>query len=541
MHGQRLGNLAEMTEEHANPHLPSRNRPPLRGGIGIPPAKTSTGGNRLAAAPVGRSGAIQPDKAEGEAAVRLSLLLVDDDLPVLKACGEIAAGMGFDVRAVASASEARAHILSHSPDVVLMDLKMPAGGLSLLEEIRSRRPRSSIVVMTAFATVTSAIEAMRIGATDYLTKPFAMDELTGVLERAGQHRTFELESSRIQRQIKSEKDGLLLGVSPEMAKLHRIVQKVAPANHPVLILGESGTGKEAVGRAIHNSGPHASRKFTMLECGQLSPAVLESELFGYARNPNTGESRAKQGALVAEEGGTLLLSSVDELPGELQSKLLRALQDKRVKPAGAEQAVPVTVRVLAASSRNLSTLVDGGAFRKDLFYRLNVVSLRIPALRERRDDIPVLAEFFLERMRRESAVQHRFAVEAMSLMMTYDWPGNIRELESVIESTCASSSGPILHVGDLPQGMRDLAAPRSSAREVTRVDARGLPPHESVAGRPAVDRRAPAPIVSIAELEREAILHTIRQLRGDKLMAAKLLGIGKTTLYRKLKEYGITE
>ena len=465
-------------------------------------------------------------------------MLIDDDLPVLKACGEIAAGMGFDVAAVGTAAEARAHVLANSPDVVLMDLKMPAGGLSLLEEIRAHRPRSSVVVMTAFATVTSAIEAIRIGAADYLTKPFAMDELISVLERASLRRSFELESKRIQAQVQSQKDSLL-GVSPEMTKLHRIVQKVAPASHPVLILGEAGTGKEAVARAIHAAGPHASRRFAVVECGQLSPTVLESELFGYVRGEHTGESRPKVGALVAEEGGTLFLDGVSEIPLDLQARLVRALQDKRVKPAGSDQSVPLTVRILAASSRNLSALVDQGMFRKDLFYRLNIVSLRIPPLRERRSDIPVLAEFFLERMRRESAVPHRFDVDAMQAMMNYEWSGNIRELEGVIERTCAAASGPILHVGDLPAPMRSGAMTGRRDGEVVRVDNRE--PMDAAVNRPAVDRRAPAPIVSIAELEREAILHTIRQLRGDKLMAAKLLGIGKTTLYRKLKEYGINE
>lgn len=477
--------------------------------------------------------------SELTAAGRLQLLIVDSDEPVLKACGEVARGMGFDVHLANSAVEARDYVTSNSPDVVLMDLKLPAGGLSLLEEIRTKRPRSSVVVMTAFATVTSAVEAMRIGAADYLTKPFAMDELTGVLERASQRRSFEIESKRIQTQLQTQRGGMLIGASPEMLKLHRIVQKVAPATHPVLILGEAGTGKEAVARAIHAGGPHASRRFHLLECGQLSATVLEGELFGYVRSPNTGESRSKAGALTTEEGGTLFLDGISEIPLELQAKLLRALQDRKVKPAGSEQALPVTVRVLAGSSRNVSALVDGGAFRKDLFYKLNIVSLRMPPLRERKQDIPVLAEFFLERMRRESAVPHQFAADAMQVMVEYDWPGNVRELESCVESACTQSSGPILHPGDLPTQLSGLASAHGNVQHTVRVDEREY--HDPVSGNPQADRRAPSPIVSIAELEREAILHTIRQLRGDKLMAAKLLGIGKTTLYRKLKEYGITD
>lgn len=470
---------------------------------------------------------------------KLQLLIVDSDQPVLKACGEVAAGMGFDVATTDSATSAREHLLTNSPDVVLMDLKLPAGGLSLLEEIRTRRPRSSVVVMTAFATVNSAVEAMRIGATDYLTKPFAMDELTSVLERAGQRRSFEIESKRIQSHLQTQRVGTLIGVSPDMQKLHRIVQKVAPANHPLLILGESGTGKEAVARAIHAGGAQASRRFHVLECGQLAPAVLEGELFGFVRSPNTGESRSKAGALTYEDGGTLFLDGISEVPLDMQARLLRALQDRKVRPAGSDQALAVTVRVLAGSSRNLSALVDVGAFRKDLFYKLNVVSLRIPPLRERKQDIPVLAEYFLQRLRLEGAVPHQFAPDAMQAMMDYDWPGNVRELESCIESACTKSSGPFLHTGDLPSQFQALQTNGGRSAPTVRVDEREY--HDPQSGKPQAERRAPAPIVSIAELERDAILHTIRQLKGDKLMAAKLLGIGKTTLYRKLKEYGISD
>lgn len=529
-----------MTEERIHPYLPASSRPVDRSivasaiasgrGQGIQPSLV------LPPPQIAEEGA---GLASGNSLAQLTLLIIDDDQPVLEACGEIATGMGFDVKTSSSASDAREQVVSYSPDVILMDLKMPAGGLSLLEEIRAKRPRCSIVVMTAFATVTSTIEAMRIGATDYLTKPFAMDELTSVLDRAAQRRSFEIESKRVQGVTQPQRDGLLIGTSPEMEKLHRIIVKVAPANHPVLILGETGTGKEAVARAIHAGGPFASRRFAVLECEQLSPAVLEAELFGYVRSPLTGESRPKEGALVAEGGGTLFLDGIHDIPLDLQAKLMRALQDKKVRPAGAEQTSPVTVRLVGASSRNLSGMVDQGAFRKDLFYKLNVVSLRIPPLRERRQDIPILSEYFLDRMRMERAVTHRFAIEAMQMMMSYDWPGNVRELESAIESACATSSGPILYTGDLPQQMQSAVPAADAAPGVTRVDERV--PLEATASGPAVDRRAPAPITSIAELEREAILHTIRQLRGDKLMAAKLLGIGKTTLYRKLKEYGIAD
>jgi DNA-binding NtrC family response regulator len=468
---------------------------------------------------------------------KVQLLVVDDDPPVLKACCEIAAGMGFAVHAANSADEAREVVRLHAIDVILMDLKMPAGGLSLLEEIRIKRPRSSIVVMTAFATVASAVDAIRLGASDYLTKPFAMDELTGVLERAGQRRNFELESRRVQQHLREQKGhGHLVGSSPVMEKLYRIVAKVALSTHPVLIAGESGTGKETVARTIHTTGTNGSRRFAIVECGQLAPAVLESELFGYSRSAYTGFDRSKDALLTSEEGGTLFLDQVSEMPLDIQAKLLRALQEREVRPPGARQGAPLTVRILVGCSRNLSSLVDQGLFRKDLYYRLNVVGLRMPPLRERREDIPLLAEHFLERMRRESAIAYRFTPEAMQVLSHYDWPGNVRELESAVERACALSSGPILHMGDLPTQMQRIGGSEDFAGDLTRVDER-----RSAASGDARSNGVRPAIVSIAELEREAILNTIQQLHGDKLMAARLLGIGKTTLYRKLKEYGITD
>lgn len=467
---------------------------------------------------------------------KLQLLIVDDDVPVLKACCEIATGMGFDVHAANTADQARASIGNLALDVVLMDLRMPGGGLQFLEEVRLKRPRAAVVIMTAFATVSSAVEAMRMGAADYLTKPFAMDELTGVLERARQRRTFELENQRLTGNLRVQTgfDALLTG-SPEMEKLYRIVEKVATASHPVLILGESGSGKETIARSIHASGPIASRRFSVLECGQLAPAVLETELFGQSQDSLSGFDRSRDGLLASPEGGTLFVDGIDDLPLPLQARLMRAMQERQLLPAGATQPVPLTVRILAGSNRNLSALVDSGNFRKDLFYRLNVVTLRIPPLRERRSDIPLLAEYFLVRMRRESAVPYRFAPEAMQLLTAYDWPGNVRELESVVERACSLSSGPVLHIGDLPTQMQSVL-PHTLSASTTRVDERvngGTLPQGTEPPAPA--------IVSIADLEREAILNTIRQLHGDKLMAAKLLGIGKTTLYRKLKEYGLSD
>jgi two-component system response regulator HydG len=265
-----------------------------------------------------------------------------------------------------------------------------------------------------------------------------------------------------------------------------------------------------------------------VDCSSLAPTLIESELFGHVKGAFTGASRARDGLLVSANGGTVFLDEIGELPPDMQSKLLRALQEKEVRPVGSSRAVPFTARVLAATNRDLTAMVTQGQFRKDLYFRLNVVNLRIPPLRERREDIPLLAQYFLEKVARERGKSYHFSDEALQLLMEYDWPGNVRELEHTVQRTCALSSGPVLHSVDLPTQLKDFQAHRQEAATQAAVSA-----VNQVETGPA--------IISIAEMERQAILGTIRQLKGDKLMAAKLLGIGKTTLYRKLKEYGLGE
>jgi two-component system response regulator HydG len=281
----------------------------------------------------------------------------------------------------------------------------------------------------------------------------------------------------------------------------------------VLILGESGTGKEMVARAIHFSGPFRDKPFIPVDCGSLVPTLVESELFGYVKGAFTGAVQSKDGLLTMAEGGTVFLDEVGELPVDTQAKLLRAIQEKEIRPVGSTKRMPINVRILAATNRDLEQEVAQGTFRRDLYFRLNVLSLRIPPLRERRQDIPLLTETFLERFNRASSQQRTLSDEAMKLMLAYDWPGNVRELENCLERACAFTTGPLIHVSDLPNcivnGQNQLS----------------------------VGLNAAAKIIPIAELERQTILNAIRELNGDKLMAARLLGIGKTTLYRKLKEY----
>jgi two-component system response regulator HydG len=297
-----------------------------------------------------------------------------------------------------------------------------------------------------------------------------------------------------------------------MEKLYRIIGKASQSSHPVLILGESGTGKELVARSIHFSGPFRDRPFLPVDCGSLVPTLIESELFGHVKGAFTGAIQSKPGLLTLAEGGTLFLDEVGELPLDLQSKLLRAIQEREVRPVGSTKSVPINVRVLAATNRDLEQAVGQGQFRRDLYFRLNVLTLRIPPLRARRQDIRLLVARFLEREGKQSKRIYDISDDALATMMAYDWPGNVRELENCIEQCCALNSGPIVHVTDLPS---------------------------SVTGREGLSRSVTleSKIVPIADLEQRAILGAIERLKGDKLTAAKLLGIGKTTLYRKLKEY----
>ena len=457
---------------------------------------------------------------------RMHVLVVDDDPAVRAACCEIVAKLGYVAHGVESLIEARLLMRGHTIDILLLDLKAPVGaGLELLEEVKTLQPETAVIVMTAFATVTSAVEAMRTGAADFLTKPFALDELGTVLERAAERRTLDLASRRLRERLRTQQGlGNIIGRSPEMDKLYRILSKVAQSSHPVLILGESGTGKELVARSIHTNGPNATKPFIPVDCGSLVPTLIESELFGYVKGAFTGANRSKDGLLASAEGGTVFLDEIGELPLDLQAKLLRALQEKEVRPVGATHRIPINARVLAATNRDLATLVEQGRFRKDLYYRLNVVNLRIPALRERKADIPLLAAHFLNRMGRESATNYTLSDEALRAMMEYDWPGNVRELEHAILRGGTMSSGPLLQLGDLSTQLVEFTL------RTRRMIQPGKKEDTSLIRRQE--------IVTLAEQEKSAILATLDQLHGDKLMAAKLLGIGKTTLYRKLKEYG---
>jgi DNA-binding NtrC family response regulator len=454
-----------------------------------------------------------PPQIEG--ANFLNLLIVDDDRAIREACREVAQSLGFNVELAESAEHAYRQLDTHSIDAVLLDLRLPgASGLEALHTIKKHRSDALVIVITGYGTVQSAVQAMKDGAYDYVTKPFSMEELRLLLERVAGHLKLKTENRVLREAIKSSQGfGNIIGRAPEMEKIYRIIAKAGQSSHPVLILGESGTGKELVAKSIHFSGPFRNKPFIPVDCGSLVPTLIESELFGHVRGAFTGAIHPKDGLLAIAEGGTVFLDEIGDLPVDLQAKLLRAIQEKEIRPVGSVKCVPINVRILAATNRNLEQAVAEGTFRRDLYFRLNVLTIRVPPLRERRQDIPLLVAHFLERQGRETGLEKTISDDALKALLNYDYPGNVRELENCLDRACALSSSNEIQVRDLP------------------TQVYGTPRDLMGATQPSNG------VVPIAELEKQTILNALAQVNGDKMMAARLLGIGKTTLYRKLKEY----
>jgi DNA-binding NtrC family response regulator len=454
-----------------------------------------------------------PPQIEG--ANFLNLLIVDDDRTTREACREVAQSLGFNVQVAESAEQAYRLLDTHSIDAVLLDLRLPgASGLEALHTIKEHRSDALVVVVTGYGTVQSAVQAMKDGAYDYVTKPFSMEELRLLLERVAGHLKLKTENRVLREAIKSSQGfGNIIGRAPEMEKIYRIIAKAGQSSHPVLILGESGTGKELVAKSIHFSGHFRDKPFIPVDCGSLVPTLIESELFGHVRGAFTGATHPKDGLLAIAEGGTVFLDEIGDLPVDLQAKLLRAIQEKEIRPVGSVKRVPINCRILAATNRDLEHAVADGTFRRDLFFRLNVLTIRVPPLRERRQDIPLLVAHFLEHQGRETGIEKTISDDALKALLNYDYPGNVRELENCLERACALASGRELQVRDLPTQIYG-----------TPLDFQGM-------SQPSNG------IVPMAELEKQTILNALAQVNGDKMMAARLLGIGKTTLYRKLKEY----
>jgi DNA-binding NtrC family response regulator len=442
----------------------------------------------------------------------LSVLVVDDEEAARNLCRDVARSVGLAVQGVSTTEKALECLEQLPIDMVITDLRVPElGGLELLKRIRAAYPQTVVLVLTQYGTIESAVEATRLGAADYITKPFHVAELRGKLERLVHTLELDQENRVLREQLRSRPGfGGLVGVSPKMQKVYRLIEKVSQHNYPVLILGESGTGKELVAKSVHYLSPRRTGPFVPVECSALVPTLIESELFGYVKGAFTGALQTRKGLLEAASGGTLFLDEIGDLPFDLQAKLLRVLQEKEVKPVGATERVSIHVRVIAATNRDLESAVRNGTFRQDLYFRLNVVQIKLPALRERKSDIPLLVSTFLEKFNDPQRPVPVIAEDAMARLMAYDWPGNVRELENAVARALALGSGPILHVGDLPSTLQYGPTERLPIRDE---------------------------LLPLEELERRAVYRALRETGGDKLAAARLLGIGKTTLYRKLKQY----
>jgi len=442
----------------------------------------------------------------------VTVLVVDDEATTRDLCCAVARDGGLRARSAASTVQAL-EILEQSPvDIVLTDLKGPElDGIELLRRVREQYPHIKVIMLTQYGTIDNALEATKLGASDYVTKPFHIEDLRNKLAQLANSIALDAENRVLREQLRSRPGfGGFVGVSPKMQRVYRLIEKVSQHNYPVLILGESGTGKELVARSIHFSGPRRDRPFVPVDCSALAPTLIESELFGYVKGAFTGAVQNKHGLLEAADGGTLFLDEIAELPVDLQAKLLRAIQEREVKPVGATDRVSLNVRVIAATNRDLEAAIRNSTFRQDLYFRLNVVQIKLPPLRERRSDIPLLVSAFLERFGDSHREVRSVSEDAMRRLNAYDWPGNVRELENAIERALALGSGNALEIADLPSNLHYDRSDR-------------MPTGEE--------------LLPLEELERRAILRALKETSGDKLAAARLLGIGKTTLYRKLKQY----
>ena len=487
--------------------------------------------------------------------LRIRLLIVDDEQSIRKLCVTVGEGLGFVCLEAESGESALALLEEQSVHMVLTDMVMPRmSGLEFLEKIKKLLPRTEVALMTGHGSIETAVQAMKLGAYDYITKPFSpLEELRLFLRRMAEKVRLVEENEFLRQRMDSETavHGIV-GSSARIQEVLRMVARLKDTRTPVLIYGESGTGKELVARAMHFRGAFAARPFVAVDCGSLVPTLIESELFGYEKGAFTGALKSKQGLFQTADGGTIFLDEVGELPLELQAKLLRALQEKEVRPVGSNQRIKVDVRVIAATNRDLEAAYKNGTFRKDLYFRLNVVTIFVPALRERRSDIPMLVHWFLERYAPGSELHISSA--AMKALMQYDWPGNVRELENCVERAVALGNGQVIDLGDLPptiasgaaSGVPAVGSPERSTVERSTVERSAverstvLDPDLAAAQSAREEPRPPLSTTDLEDIERATIQRVFEQVKGDKALAGRMLGISRATLYRKLKRYNIS-
>ena len=440
------------------------------------------------------------------------ILVVDDEPNARTALAELLREEHFEVETAADAFKALGKVESFAPHLVITDLKMPGmDGIELVVKLRAMEDAPAVIVMTAFGAVDTAIDAMRAGAEEYLTKPLNFDELLVVVSRVLANLELRRETAQLRRRVRDRvAPGNMVGSSPAMQRVFEIVEQVAPSRATVLITGESGTGKELVADAIHQKSPRAGGPFIKLHCAALAETLLETELFGHEKGAFTGAAARKDGRFSLADGGTLFLDEIGEISQALQVKLLRFLQEHEFERVGGTQTIHVNVRVIAATNRDLREEVARGRFREDLFYRLNVVNIETPPLRERRSDIPAIAQCFLERYAQlnEKPIA-TIAAPALDLLVAYDWPGNVRELENAIERAVVLTNGTELEARHLPAQVRPIGTT-------------GLPQ---------------IPGATMAEIERYAILKTLDATEGSTVKAADILDISVRTIQYRLHEY----
>jgi two-component system response regulator HydG len=446
------------------------------------------------------------------------ILVVDDELGVRQFLEEALMGKGFAVATRPSAPEALGALAVEDFDAVVTDVRMPVqDGFELCQRIAEIRPDLPVVVITAFGNMEAAVSAIRAGAYDFITKPFDIELLTLTLARAVRHGALRAEVKRL-RTATGPAEGFegLLGSSPPMRALQDLIERVAGSDSSVLVTGESGTGKELVARAIHQRSPRRDRPFVAINCAALPETLLEAELFGHARGAFTDAKGARPGLFVSADGGTLFLDEIGDLPLGLQPKLLRALQERRARPVGGEAEVSFDARIVAATNQDLAALVAQKRFREDLYYRLDVVPLTVPPLRERSEDILLLAQRFIERFAARAGKPIRgMSATAAEKLLGYDWPGNVRELQNWAERAVTLGLFDEIGVDDLPEKIRDHP--------------------------PAPARADGGPPLTLEEVERRHVLSVLRSTGGNRTATARALGLDRTTLWRKLERYGVRD
>ena len=452
--------------------------------------------------------------------VKPKILVIDDESSILNTLQILLRGEGFDVEVTQSGREAIERLADIGPDIVLTDVRMPGvTGLEVLSAVREKDPETPVILMTAQASLHTAMQAVNQGAFYYLQKPFSNDDMVALCRRAAETRTLKQENKALKREIRrrdTSKGGRPVGRNRQFGDVLRLAETVAPTDSTVLITGESGTGKEILARYIHSLSDRENGPFVSINCGALPENLLESELFGHVKGSFTGAVKDKEGLLVAARGGTFFLDEIGETSPALQVKLLRAIQEREVIPVGATEPVAIDVRIIAATNRDLEQEIRKGAFRTDLYYRLNVVSLHLPPLRERLDDLALLAEHFVGRLTREGDAGFRLTDSAVEALARYDWPGNVRELENALERAAILAADGVMDLEHLPQRVLEP------------------PPTPLVAEGPPAN-----PTLEV--IERAYIMWVLAAEGGNKARAAEVLGIDPSTLYRKLNRYGVTE